>query len=43
MRKFFLIILLLVSLLTGCGQKVKEASIESKDLVLGKTIFYENI
>ena len=42
-RKFSLIILLLASLLTGCGQKVKEASIESKDLVLGKTIFYENI
>lgn len=38
MRKFS--ILLFVCLLSGCGQK--EASIESKDLIIGETIFFEN-
>jgi len=41
MRKASLLILLFACLFTGCGQKVKDASIESRDLIIGKTIFYE--
>lgn len=45
MRRFSLILLaiLFAGFLSGCRQKAKEVGIESKDLIIGETIFYENI